>query len=76
MVDVLKQSALSLELQIGLLLIAERSFDLYELEVIGFSVPAEDPGSAVSITTSQVSSSFGNRDDTFGFWFCLAPFFF
>ena len=35
-IEVPKQSALLLEQLIGLLLIAERSFDLYKLEVIGF----------------------------------------
>ena len=49
MIDVLKQSALFLEQLIWLLPIAEKSFDLYELEVVGFSVPAEVPGSGVSI---------------------------
>ena len=64
MIDVLKQSALFLEQLIWLLLIAEKSFNFYELEVVDFSVPAEVPGSAVSIIASQVSSSFVNRDGT------------
>ena len=44
MIDVLKQSALLLEQLIGLLVIAEKSSDLYALEVVGFSVPAGVPG--------------------------------
>ena len=63
MIDLLKQSALFLEQLIWLHLIAEKSFDLYELEVVGFSVPAQVPGSAESIIASQVSSFFGDRDD-------------
>ena len=55
MIEVLKQSTLFLELLIGLLPIAEKSFDLYELlGVVGFSVLAEVPGSAVFIIASRV----------------------
>ena len=61
------QSALFLKQLNWLLLIAEKSFDLYELKVVGFSVFAEVPGSAISIIASQVSSSLGDRDDVSGF---------
>ena len=67
MIDVLKQSALFLEQLIWLLPVAEKSFDVYELEVVGFSVPAEASGSAVFIIASQDSSSLGDRDDVSGF---------
>ena len=67
MIDVLMLSAFSLEQLFGLLLIADGSFEHYKLEVVGFSVPAEEPDSALSIIASQVLSFFGNRDDTFGF---------
>ena len=67
MIDVLKQRALLLEQLIWLLLTAEKSSDLYALEFVGFLVPAEAPGSAESIIASQVSSSFGGRDDVSGF---------
>ena len=66
MIDVLKQSALLLERLIRLLLIAKRSFDLYEVEVMDFSLPAEGPSSAASITARQASSSFGEREDAPG----------
>ena len=67
MIDVFKQSALLLEQLIGLLLISEKIFELDKLEVVGFSVPPEVPGLAVSIIVSLVSSSFGDRDDASGF---------
>ena len=67
MIDVLKQSTLFIEQLIRLLPIAEKSVDLYELEDVGFSVPAEVPGSAASIIASQVSSYFSDRNDASGF---------
>ena len=36
----------------------EKISDFYELEVVGFSVSAEVPGSAVSIIASQVLITF------------------
>ena len=67
MIDVLKQSALFLEQLIWLLRIAEKSFELYELEVVCFFVLAEVPRSTISIIASQISSSFGDYDDVYGF---------
>ena len=47
MIDELKQSALFLEQLIWLLPLGEKSFNLYQLEVVAFSVPADVPALAV-----------------------------
>ena len=64
MIDVLKYSTLFLEELIwATFSTTEKISDFYELEVVGFSVSAEVPGSAVSIIASQVLITFGERND-------------